>query len=357
MARRALLVGINDYKGIDDLRGCLNDISNIRNILKTFLGFGNNDFRTLADTRATRDNILHRLNYMVKLAQPGDFMVFHFSGHGSQIRDRGKNDELLDGMDELLCPWDFTWDGPFILDDDLDEIFSNIPEGCLLEVILDCCHSGDDTTRSASWYREARVSEDSSKSRFLEPPPDIAYRHEGEEDQLPLRGFTSVNRSGNRSTGNHILWAGCRSDQQSADAHVGGTFNGAFTYYLCKHMRDTGGYISRRNLLERVRNSLKHNGYGQVPQLMCLNEALCEQKPFQFPPKDEPERTLFLTTPYMRGNDVARVQEALKKAGFSITVDGVFGPHTYEVVKQFQDKNGLMVDGVVGPMVWDAIQG
>jgi len=33
MARRALLVGINDYKGISDLRGCINDVTNMRDVI------------------------------------------------------------------------------------------------------------------------------------------------------------------------------------------------------------------------------------------------------------------------------------------------------------------------------------
>ena len=92
MANKALLVGINDYKGISDLRGCLNDVTNMRNILKTYLGFTNKDIRVLADSRATKENIVTRLNTMVAQAKPGDFLVFHFSGHGSQIPDRN-NDE------------------------------------------------------------------------------------------------------------------------------------------------------------------------------------------------------------------------------------------------------------------------
>jgi len=48
---------------------------------------------------------------------------------------------------------------------------------------------------------------------------------------------------------------------------INGDYNGAFSFYFCKHMRDTGGNISRRNLLKRIRNSLSHNGYSQIPQL------------------------------------------------------------------------------------------
>ena len=57
------------------------------------------------------------------------------------------------------------------------------------------------------------------------------------------------------------------SHQTSADAYIKGSYNGAFTYYFCKHVRKAGGKLSRRQLLKRVRNSLRHNQYSQILQL------------------------------------------------------------------------------------------
>lgn len=59
-------------------------------------------------------------------------------------------------------------------------------------------------------------------------------------------------------------------------------------------------------------------------------------------------RTLRLQNPYMRGDDVRAVQKALVKAGFSVDVDGVFGPGVEKAVKAAQSKKGLGADGVVG---------
>lgn len=355
MARRALLVGINDYQSISDLRGCINDIEDMRGILKNYLGFTNNDIRVVVDSRATKQGILHRLDFMAKKAEPGDFMVFQFAGHGSQIRDRDGDERLEDGLDELLCPYDMDWDGKFILDDDLDRIFSQIPQGAHLEVFLDCCHSGTSGTRSLAPRTPTAFDPDDEyrAQRFLAPPPDIYYRYEGEEEELaPTRGFTRTNRSGTRSTQNHVLWAGCRSDQTAADAYFDGRFHGAFSYYFSMHMRRTGGNVSRRNLLDMIRNSLSRAGFPQVPQLLCPTPEAYDHNPLQVPAADETRRILFLTTPYMRGYDVKRVQQALADKGYRITADGVFGPHTREIVKQFQIKNNLIVDGVVGPEVY-----
>lgn len=53
-----------------------------------------------------------------------------------------------------------------------------------------------------------------------------------------------------------------------------------------------------------------------------------------------------------RGTDVRTLQRALK-----LYEDGIFGKLTEEAVKEFQAKNGLEPDGVVGPKTWALIQG
>lgn len=266
MAKKALLVGINDYKGISDLRGCINDVTNMRNILKTYLGFSNRDIRVLVDSRASKTNIIHRLKYMVAKAKAGDFLVFHFSGHGSQVRDRN-NDELEDRLDELICPYDMNWDGTYITDDTLNSIFSKLPKGVLLEVFLDSCHSGTGLRDASGLGRpESLGPENPTLPRYLPPPIDIECRLEGEEDELTLtRSFTGADRS----TVHHILWSGCKDNQTSADAYINNSYNGAFTYFFCKHMRSSGGRVSRKELLKRVRQSLYNGGYSQIPQLEC----------------------------------------------------------------------------------------
>jgi GH24 family phage-related lysozyme (muramidase) len=61
------------------------------------------------------------------------------------------------------------------------------------------------------------------------------------------------------------------------------------------------------------------------------------------------DRVLFLSTPYLVGDDVQAVQRALQRNGISVAVDGIFGPATQRAVRQFQAGRGLIPDGVVGP--------
>lgn len=49
------------------------------------------------------------------------------------------------------------------------------------------------------------------------------------------------------------------------------------------------------------------------------------------------------------------LQDLLREAGYNIPVDGDFGPKTDEAVRDFQLKNGLVVDGIVGDKTWRAL--
>lgn len=54
----------------------------------------------------------------------------------------------------------------------------------------------------------------------------------------------------------------------------------------------------------------------------------------------------------MTGGAVTVLQQMLVKLGYSITIDGDFGPATEKAVKGFQTVYGLEVDGIVGKMTW-----
>lgn len=262
-ATKALLVGINRYKlpGAD-LRGCVNDVTNLRDCLIKYFGATAGSIRVLTDERATRQAILDNLAWLIKGAKSGDKLLFHFSGHGSQIRDLD-GDELKDRMDEVLCPHDMDWDKGFIVDDELDTIFRELPKGVNLEVLLDSCHSGTGTRELAALSQLPQ--EQYLRPRFLVPPVDIAVRA---DDDLNTIHILRASPATKRKTV-PVLFAGCRDNQTSADAWIGNSFNGAFTYYLCKHIRDTQGQLPRGELLKRMRASLQYAGFSQVPQLEC----------------------------------------------------------------------------------------
>lgn len=55
------------------------------------------------------------------------------------------------------------------------------------------------------------------------------------------------------------------------------------------------------------------------------------------------------------GEDVKDLQTKLNKIGYSLVIDGMFGPGLETAVINFQENNSLIVDGIVGPLTLDAI--
>lgn len=119
------------------------------------------------------------------------------------------------------------------------------------------------------------------------------------------------------------------------------------------------GYIvdNKLNVIEAkgrddgvIKRSLDGNGktywnaYGRPD---VFKDEIAETTPSQ--PTTSPVRLLKFTNPYMRGDDVKTLQQALNKAGCNCgTVDGIFGMNTDAAVKRYQDMKGLVVDGIVG---------
>jgi metacaspase-1 len=264
MAKKALCVGINKFKNYPSsaLQGCVNDANDMTGILKDFMGFKDADITKLTDSTATKVNIMKNLKLMVDGAKAGkyDHLVFSLSSHGTQIPD--KSGDEPDNADEAFCPHDLAekgdqWDPDHVIsDDELHDLFVTVPKNVLLEVYFDTCHSG--TGLKAIDFLLTR------KPRFLPPPSMAAFKKlQGVEP----RGLNKL--LVNKGVSHQILWAACRANQTSADAKIGTSWHGAFTYYFVKELRASKNKLSRKDLLEKVKKDLKKNDYDQFPQLEC----------------------------------------------------------------------------------------
>lgn len=58
-----------------------------------------------------------------------------------------------------------------------------------------------------------------------------------------------------------------------------------------------------------------------------------------------------------KGSDVKELQQYLNNNGYNLSVDGDFGDNTLSAVKDYQQKNGLSVDGIVGTNTWGKLLG
>ncbi|VVB64465.1 Caspase domain protein [uncultured archaeon] len=260
--KKALCVGVNKYQNLPNatLHGCVNDVKNMESILTKFMGFAAGDIVELTDDQATKTNIMKNLKEMVDGAKAGkyNYLVFSMSSHGTQVPDTSGDEP--DRADEAFCPTDLiqkgnAWDPDHVIvDDELHDLFVQVPKTVMLECFLDTCHSGTGLKAIDLLFDRT--------PRYLPPPSLEAFlKVDGKRSHSLSK---SLLESGNSSP---ILWAACRADQTSADANINGTWNGAFTYYLCSEMIKSQNKSSRRDLLNKVRADLKKGHYEQTPQL------------------------------------------------------------------------------------------
>jgi hypothetical protein len=57
---------------------------------------------------------------------------------------------------------------------------------------------------------------------------------------------------------------------------------------------------------------------------------------------------------YDHREDLRRWQQQLSARGATLAVDGLYGPETNGVARTFQAEQGLVVDGLIGPLTWAA---
>ena len=58
-----------------------------------------------------------------------------------------------------------------------------------------------------------------------------------------------------------------------------------------------------------------------------------------------------------QGSDVTELQKLLNQNGYQLDEDGIFGTKTQDAVRDYQQKNKLDVDGIVGNNTWGALTG
>lgn len=248
LKRKALLIGINKIKGRADLEldGCVNDVNNMWRLLIEQYGFHPDNIRVLINERATKQGIIDRIKWLMTTSEADDELVVHYSGHGSQIRDRN-GDELEDRLDEILCPYDLNWDDP-LTDDIIRELFCLRVPGSHLTFTCDSCHSGT-------------MSRNPRKYRFIKPPMDIQLRSASRNLKVRKIGFS---RSGEVSE--HVLFSGCKDNQSAADANINGQNQGAMTAALITTLM-LSPILNWRDVVISVTSRLSMQGYEQIPQL------------------------------------------------------------------------------------------
>lgn len=229
--KKALLVGINYVGTTAELRGCVNDVNDLKDLLMTKYGYTVSNIVTLTDNRATKQNIMTQLTKLIQNGKSGDNLFFSFSGHGYFTKDLSRDE--IDGKDELII----SVDNLPIVDDELKSLIdTNLKKNVTLIAIMDTCHSGTVL--------------------------DLPYQYFKGEQEI-------IHHSANIDTkGTAICLSGCRDDQVSMDAYLQGDFNGAMTFYFVELLK-TNNSLTWKACVEQLREKLENANFTQIPQITC----------------------------------------------------------------------------------------
>lgn len=260
--KRALLCGLNYIGSDSELNGCINDVTNVNKFLKG-CGYQENDIKILTDlteTKPTRSNIENAIAWLVKDAKSGDTLFFHYSGHGTTVKDTS-NDES-DGKDSVLVPLDYEKMGP-ITD---DWLYSNLtiilPEGVTLWVLMDCCHSG--TMLDLEFNIQCKSVPLLNGKVGPKPSKVLGYNSSEWSNK-----FAFVKENSKSTAADVFMFSGCWDNDTSADATIKNQSQGAFTACFLEFIASNPNYSSKRliDMLKEINCRLTINGFSQRSQL------------------------------------------------------------------------------------------
>ena len=222
--KRAFLCGIN-YTGTDaELNGCVNDIANINNFLVQKCGYNTANIRITTDHPRfgvgipDKVTIENNLIWLIKDCIPGDTLLFYYSGHGSDIKDRS-NDES-DGRDSVLVPLDYKKRGVITDDWIFKHIVDKIPHGVTLWAFTDCCNSGTMLDLQFNLQSNCVYTGTNFKN-------GIEYKPEEWSNQ-----FSILREKSKLTKAEVYFFSGCLDPQTAADATIRNQAQGAFTACL-----------------------------------------------------------------------------------------------------------------------------
>lgn len=147
----ALLIGINDYKNVEDLHYSVNDINLLQEILENNFSASQNklDLTILKNKDANRENIVLTLNNIKRKAKPNDNILVYFVGHGLSKIERTVNSDIIASKlenaktSQYILPYDFSYhevDSDLSLDE-IKEIFNDTNTLNPPFVIVDACRT------------------------------------------------------------------------------------------------------------------------------------------------------------------------------------------------------------------------
>ncbi|KAI0896524.1 caspase domain-containing protein [Annulohypoxylon nitens] len=270
----AILIGIDEYPStkFDKLSGCLRDVSNTESILRENFNDSLEILKVtsdgLNDGLPTYDNILEKFNTVTNSVRPGDFVYFHYSGHGGrQLRshDTLHPPSTTPGNKYIEC---LVLHGDRHLRDyELGRLFDKLADAkANLFAVLDCCHSG---------------SGDRGGGRSIRQIDHVlpAYPHPGQSDEEMGRLNATDKRAGSRistywtKTRDYTILTACQPNQYASECRD--EQMGALTLTLLtslEALRQSGYPLTYKTLFCDIRARIGLKATNQHPKLFGIED-------------------------------------------------------------------------------------
>ncbi len=291
MTKYALLMGLN-YTGTNNaLGGCINDVINLKYLLRNKFGYREDQITVMTDNDngqlyPNRKNIIKQLEYLVSTVERDGLEEcwISYSGHGSYTYDFGGDED--DFRDETLCPLDYDSSGP-ITDDVIHSYLARLPSNCKVICLFDCCHSGTICDLKYRHNYHVKPSETRTVERVVKVPVKkcfwTSHRLEWiqEEEEIPETWGWSTESNNQNSTirSQVIALSGCRDPQTSADVFSSSlnSWNGALTTAFINAINSYGTDILCGELYQQLTDHMKRNQLSQIP-VICSSHNLMGDK-------------------------------------------------------------------------------
>jgi hypothetical protein len=299
----ALLVGINSYAE-NPLKGCMTDVDLQQELLIHRFGFNSADVHLVTDTtdvKPTRAGILQAFEeHLIKQAKPGDVVVFHYSGHGSQVFDpnSGFQDQLNSTFVPINREISQKGDNPngipsdrVVVSDIMGETLFLLMSNLKTEnvtVVLDSCHSGGGK-RGNLTIRAI----DGGKN--IDPSP---MEREYQQQLMSRLGLTpeQVKKQRQEGIAKGVVIASAARDQLAADTPFDGFHAGAFTYALTQYLWQATGNEGVSSVVANVsRSTTQISSTRQVPEFEVKKGTDNDRKPTFFLNKAVPPAEAVIT--------------------------------------------------------------
>ncbi|WP_137992158.1 caspase family protein [Streptomyces vilmorinianum] len=251
------------YEGWDGaLVACENDAHDMARLARA-KGFSDT---VLLTPDCTVDNVTAALRQAAGKLEPGDILLFTYSGHGGQVPDVTGPDDEPDELDETLVLYDRQF-----LDDELYQEFRGFADGVRIFALLDCCHSGSGIELPGAPLPETGI-------RLMPVPKQqqIYERDQGFFEELQRSLKKAAPPDGEVRGPAAILISACQDNQVANDGPVNGAFTGALLE-VWEEGAFRGGY---RTFHRAIQSRLPAT---QSPNLYTTGSpapAFLRQKPF-----------------------------------------------------------------------------